>query len=208
MGWKLSGAGASLAIVGSFLAVATGGTTVFHCDGLDGPVVKAAQVSLETGNLNHVLVWVARRDEAELGKAFEKTMAVRKSGPEARELADRYFFETVVRIHRAAEGASYTGLKPAGRDLGPAIPAADKAISDGTSDALARLLVATLERGLKERFHAVLEKRGYPKDDVPAGREYVHAYVEFVHYVERMYEAAGSGAAGHYPDTKEPKNHH
>jgi Family of unknown function (DUF6448) len=46
----------------------------------------------------------------------------------SREVADRYFFETVVRVHRAAEGASFTGLKPAGLDVGPIIPVAERAI--------------------------------------------------------------------------------
>src|SRR5512139_3206249 len=92
-----------------------------HCDGLDGPVVTAAKAALETGKVEPVLIWVQNRDEDEIKKAFQKTLAVRKLNPEARELADYYFFETLVRIHRAGEGAPYTGLKPAGRDLGPAI---------------------------------------------------------------------------------------
>ncbi len=102
-----------------------------HCDGMDGPVISAAKNALDTGDINLVLFWVQRKDEAELKKAFQKTMAVRKLNPEATELADMYFFETLVRIHRAGEGEPYTGIKPAGRDLGPAVPAADKAIADG-----------------------------------------------------------------------------
>jgi hypothetical protein len=43
---------------------------------------------------------------------FTKTLAVRKQSKEAKELADMYFFETLVRIHCAGEGAPYTGLKP------------------------------------------------------------------------------------------------
>ena len=101
-------------------------TAKAHCDGLDGPVVKAAQKALAEGNVNLVLIWVQQNDEAEIKHAFEKTLAVRKLNAEAKELADLYFFETLVRIHRAGEGAPYTGLKPAGRDLGPAIPASDK----------------------------------------------------------------------------------
>ena len=111
-----------------------------HCDGLDGPVVKAAQNALAEGNVNLVLIWVPKDDEAEIKRAFEKTVAVRKLNPEARELIDLYFFETLVRIHRAAEGAAYTGLKPAGRDLGPAIPAADKALETGNVDPVVKLL--------------------------------------------------------------------
>ena len=93
-----------------------------HCDGLDGPVVEAARKALGEGSVNAALIWVQKTDEAEITRAFQRTLAVRKVGAEARELADHYFFETLVRMHRAGEGAPYTGLKPARRDLGPAIP--------------------------------------------------------------------------------------
>ena len=108
------------------------GDVLAHCDNLDGPVVKAAQQALETRNLSQVLIWVQADDEPEIRAAFEQTLVVRALSPQGREMADRYFFETVVRVHRAGEGASYTGLKPAGRDLGPAIPAADKALDEGS----------------------------------------------------------------------------
>ncbi|MGH8640573.1 MAG: DUF6448 family protein, partial [Burkholderiales bacterium] len=88
-----------------------------HCDTLDGPVVTLARKALETGNVNHVLPWVRPEDEPEIRRAFDHALAVRKLGCEARDLADRHFFETLVRVHRAAEGAPYTGLKPAG--MGP-----------------------------------------------------------------------------------------
>lgn len=78
-----------------------------HCDGLDGPVVTAARKALETGNLRLALVWVRERDEPEITAAFEKTMKVRGLGGDARSLADTYFFETLVRVHRAGEGAAY-----------------------------------------------------------------------------------------------------
>src|SRR4030095_15629864 len=98
-----------------------------HCDGLDGPVVKAAQRALETRNPALVLIWVQEKDEPDIRKAFEQTLAVRELSPQARERADRFFFETVVRVHRAGEGAPFTGLKPASRDLGPAITEAAEA---------------------------------------------------------------------------------
>ena len=168
-----------------------------HCDGLDGPVVAAARKALESGNVNLVLPWVQKGDEVEIKAAFSNTMAVRKLNARARELADTSFFETLVRIHRAGEGAPYTGLKPAGRDLGPAIPAGDKAIEAGSVDALLRLLTDRLHEGLEARFHQVREKSGYPADDVEKGREYVKAYVEYIHYVEGLYEAAKGPAGGH-----------
>lgn len=163
-----------------------------HCDGMDGPVVKAAQKALDTENVNLVLIWVQNKDEAEVRTAFDKTLAVRKLSSEAKELADRYFFETVVRLHRAGEGEPFTGLKPAGRDLGPAIPAADKAIEDGSPERVQRLLTQAVVEGIAKRFKVVVAKRKFDPKDVEAGREYVKEYVAFVHYVEGLHQAANS----------------
>lgn len=162
-----------------------------HCDGLDGPVVSAARKALESRDINPVLIWVQKNEEPEIRQAFEKTLTVRTQGDAARELADQYFFETLVRLHRAGEGAPYTGLKPAGRDLGPAIPAADKAVADGAVEPLMALLTATMREHLTGRFQTLNSAKGFAVDDIDAGRRYVKEYVEFVHYVERLYETAG-----------------
>lgn len=175
-----------------------------HCDGMDGPVVKAAQKALDGGNVALVLIWVQEKDANEITQAFNKTLAVRTLGSGARELADRYFFETLVRIHRAGEGAPYTGLKPAGRDLGPAIPATDKALDDGDVEPLVKLLSSAVQEGVREHFERALHaKKDAAPNDVKAGREFVEAYVQFVHYVEALYETATSPARGHYPETAE-----
>ena len=36
-----------------------------HCDGLDGPVVEAAERALATGNVNLALIWVKPAEEEE-----------------------------------------------------------------------------------------------------------------------------------------------
>lgn len=171
-----------------------------HCDGLDGPVVKAAARALDSGRLADVLIWVRAEDEPEIRAVFEETRAVRVLSPQAKALADRHFFETVVRIHRTGEGAPYTGLKPAGRDLGPAIPAADRALDSGSIAPLTDLLVRAMNDRLRAQFEHARMARGFKADDVTAGREYIKAYVEFIHYVERLYEAIGASPHGHYGD--------
>jgi hypothetical protein len=123
--------------------------------------------------------------------------------PEAKEIADRYFFETLVRLHRTGEGAPYTGLKPAGRDLGPAIPAADKALAEGSFEQLQQLLANALQTGLRGHFDQALGKKDFRFDDLSAGRQYVEAYVEYVHYVERTYESSTKPAQGHYREPGE-----
>lgn len=172
-----------------------------HCDGLDGPVVGAAQRALQTGDVNQVLIWVRPQDEDEIKSAFQASLDVRKLGPQAQALADRSFFETLVRVHRAGENAPYTGLKPAGRDLGPAIPAADKALETGSDEALKRLLLDEVQDGLHRHFEAVVAKKNFAPDDIAAGREYVEAYVTHIHYVERLHEAVEKAAGGHYGET-------
>ena len=184
------------------------GNVLAHCDSLDGPVVKAAQRALETRNLSQVLMWVQGDDEPEIRAAFEQTLVVRGLSPQGKELAERYFFETVVRVHRAREGASYTGLKPAGRDLGPAIPAADKALDEGSLSPVMTLLIKGLEEGLRGHFAEVITARHFNPGDVIAGRQYVRKYVEFIHYVERLYEAISTPAHGHVAESAAADGRH
>lgn len=179
-----------------------------HCDGMDGPVVKAAQRALAETNVNLVLIWVQKGDEAEIRQVFEKALAVRKLNPEARELADMYFFETLVRIHRAGEGAPYTGLKAAGRDLGPAIPAGDKALATGDIEPAVRLLTEKTGHGIREYFEDTLAKKKFDPNDVVAGRNFVKAYVEYIHYVEGIYQATTSAAHGHFAEVAETHEQH
>jgi hypothetical protein len=171
-----------------------------HCDGIDGPVVKGAQKALANRDVNLVLIWVQKEDEKEIRQVFDRTLAVRTLSTEAKELADMYFFETLVRIHRAGEGAPYAGLKPAGRDLGPAIPLADQVLTTGKIEPLVSLITEETREGLTERFDALLKARNYSTADVQAGREYVEAYVTFIHYVERAYEASHQPVGGHFPE--------
>jgi hypothetical protein len=140
---------------------------------------------------------VKKNEEAEVRNAFQKARNVRKAGGEAKELADTYFFETLVRVHRAGEGAAYTGLKPAGT-IEPSVAAADRAIETGKLEGLARLIFERTEKGLHGHFDEVMAKKKYNPNDVEAGRAYSSAYVEFVHYAERLYGAAETLAPGHH----------
>jgi hypothetical protein len=178
-----------------------------HCDGLDGPVVKAAQRALDSRNPALLLIWVQENDEPEIRKAFEQTLAVRQLSPQARELADRFFFETLVRVHRAGEGAPFTGLKPAGRDFGPAIPAADEAVHVGSVEPVRHLLTVAIQERLGQQFGEVMATKTFEPDDVAGGRAYVKAYVEFIHFVERLYDSTMNTPHGHFVESEAPAKH-
>ena len=204
---RRSGLVRDLAIVCSvgFLA-AIPRLAIAHCDTLDGPVVTTARAALEKGDVTPVLKWVQKDDEAAIREAFQKTLAVRAKGPEAKALADMYFFETLVRIHRAGEGAPYTGLKPT--EPGVAVAGADKALETGSVDGLVKMMTEDVAEGVRMRFARALELEKHADEGVEKGREFVESYVDFVHYVEGLHEAATT-SGGHPGEAKpEEAEHH
>lgn len=155
-----------------------------HCDTADGPAVTAGRTALQTGNLNHALVWVAADAEEELRDVFDQAQEVRTLGPVATEVADRLFLETLVRLHRMAEGVGFTGIKPAGTPVDRVVAAADHALSTGSDVELLALVAPDRRPVLHERFEVARSLREVDPDDVEAGRRSLAAYVSFVGYAE------------------------
>ena len=173
-----------------------------HCDSLDGPVVAAARLALEADDVDMVLPFVPEHAEAEVREVFASVQPARGLGEAAREVADRLFLETVVRVHRAGEGAPYTGLKPIGLDVGPVIPLAERAVETGSSDAVAEYLTSVLSEELKRRLEKVSALAGAKDHSVPEGRAYVEAMLGFEVYSHHVFEAMRApahGDAGHQP---------
>lgn len=175
-----------------------------HGDSMDGPVVKAAMKALDTRDVRAVLPFVPKQGEAEVTEVFEKVINARLQSSEAREVADRHFFETVVRIHRAGEGAPFTGLKPAGLGHGPVVPVAEKAVETGSPEELVKLLTDAVEGQIRECFEHVihLKREAATGEGVEEVREYVEALLGLEVYSQKLYECAhaephGEGAHHH-----------
>jgi hypothetical protein len=194
----------TVALVGAITAISPPEAQA-HCDTLSGPVVSAARKALETGNVNLILVWVQPDDDATIRKAFGEALAERQHAGSASEAAETRFFETVVKIHRAGEGAPFEGIKPANTDIGPAVPAADRALESGNPEPVRELLTKAVQDGLEKHFHEAREQRAHDVDDVAAGRAFVKSYVEYTHFVEGVYQAAT--AAGHHEHGSEGIRH-
>lgn len=174
-----------------------------HCDAVDGPVASAAIKALETKNAYLVLPYVPAEAEPEIIAAFRQALVVRGKGAEAKALADRYFMETAVRLHRLGEGAPYTGLKAAGTDFGPAIPAAEKALETEALTPLLRFLVEELQGEIIEQFEYVLSMKETTKEprtraEVQPARERVSAELDFIGHVEAIYRAIEGGGHAEY----------
>ena len=157
-------------------------TSFAHCDTKDGPVVAAAIKAIKQNNINYALIWVK--------PAYD--MKVRVLSRDAKELADNYFFETLVRLHRNGEGMAYEGIKPAGTPIDEKILAADKSIAIGNLSPLNELIDKNRWAELNKHFEKVMLLKNYEVNDIAGGREYIEAYVQFFHLAE--------GEEEHNPD--------
>lgn len=155
-----------------------------HCDTMDGPTAKDGQKALETNNINYAIKWIAPEFEEELSKIFDLSVKVRKLNKDAEELADRYFLENLVRIHRAGEGAPYIGLKPHGVPVDEKVAAADKSIEIGNLSPLEGLVTHEEMHVLKGLFEKVMSLKEFDVNNVEAGRAYIEAYVSFFKFAE------------------------
>lgn len=179
-----------------------------HCDAVDGPVVTAAAVALQTGDVTPLLKWVPAAEEAAIRNAFSDARKVRTQGPEARRVADLHFYEALVQVHRASEGAPFTGIKRAGA-IQPAVAAADSALESGNIDPLIAEITGAVEHGIRERFQAARSTRATADRTAGDGREFVAAYVQYVHHLEKLHDVATASPAhgGTAPPEAAPASH-
>ncbi len=182
----------ALVLIVAGVAIFAPPTIAAHCDTLGGPVITTAQLALKTSDVTPVLKWVKPEYEDQVRSAFARAVRVRSQGPEAQELADTYFFETLVRLHRAGEGALYSGLRS--EPVEPEIAATDQALETNSAEALVKMLNQEITLSLGQKFVRAAEAKRHAGDSVVAGREYVAAYVELTHYVEGLHKAAVGGS--------------
>ena len=178
-----------------------------HCDSMDGPVVLAARRALDAGDPKLVLPYVKAAGEAEVLRAFDQTMAAHDGNRAANEVADLYFFDTVVRVHRAGEGAPYTGLKPAGLGFGPVVPVAERALESGSPDELVALLTEKVRHEVLERFAMAMALKAYPAGDVQAARRYVEASLGLQVWAHALYGRASAGPHGEHGEEGQAHRH-
>lgn len=159
-----------------------------HCDSLDGPVVAAARKALDATDVDLILPFVYAGGTDEIRDAFDRAVKVRALGAEARDVADRWFFETVVRVHRAGEGASFTGLKPAGLDVGPVIPAVERALDSGSTDELIDVMCSNVRDQATLRHRHAMALKTHADDSVEDARAYVEAMLGLQVWAHSIYK--------------------
>ena len=163
-----------------------------HGDRENGPVAMAAKEALKTGDLNKVLIWVGEEQEQELREKFNQSLEVYNKGGVAADLAQKYFLETTVRLHRAAEGMPFEGLKPASANP-PDVEAAEKALETGNFEPVKELLCSALEAESLKWFEKTRASAENKEESIAAGREWVDNYVKYIVYIHKLYQTIQAG---------------
>ena len=196
----------ALFVLATFVCVSVFVAAVYaHCDSMSGPVIPEAMAALEKGDITPVLKWIKPEYETEVKTAFSLAVKVRDKSPEAKKLADRYFLETLIRIHRAGEGAPYTGIKETPPEK--IIILTDQALVSGSADELIEKIQTHLAAAIREKFNKALQARKNKDKSVESGREFVEAYVQYTHYIEGIHAAIMS-TGGHHGQSPEIGKEH
>lgn len=156
-----------------------------HCDSYDGPVIKDALKALDQNNVQLVLKWIEPQQEKEIIPLFDKTYRLKNEDTQVYAIVEKHFLETLVRLHREMEGATFTGLKPAG-SMTPLVEMADNSIANKNVEDVVKTVTNHLEQVLRERYATVAKLSKTKDNSVEQGREYVHAYVQFTHTLEAL----------------------
>jgi len=69
-----------------------------------------------------------------------------------------------------------------------------------------RLLTSSVEERLREQFGNVLATKPFDPDDLMAGRAHIRAYVEFIHFAERLYDSTVNATHGPFEESQPPSN--
>lgn len=164
-----------------------------HCDSYDGPVIKDAVKALESNNVNLVLKWITAEQEKQIISLFNKTHALRSHDKEVYEIVEKHFFETLVRLHREAEGAPYTGLKPAGSTK-QIIQMTDHALQEGDIEGFIIKFDNSLSKVVREKYQKAAELYKVKDNSTEQGRAFVAAYVDYTHTIEAIHHFIVNGA--------------
>jgi hypothetical protein len=173
----------SILLAFAFMLVSISGFA--HCDSYDGPVIKDALKALDQNNVQLVLKWIEPQQEKEIIPLFHKTYSLKNEDKEVYAIVEKHFLETLVRLHREMEGASFTGLKPAG-SMTPLVEMADNSIAENDVEKVIKTVTNHLEQVLRERYATVAKLNKTKDNSVEQGREYVHAYVQYTHTLEAL----------------------
>lgn len=157
-----------------------------HCDSLNRPVVTAARRALEASDADVILPFVPADGAAEVRDAFDRTLGHRARRPKRWPTAGSSKLPSGCTV--PAKARPFTGLKPAGLDVGPVIPAAERALDSGSPDELIDVLCVSVRDQVTQRHHHAMAFKTHAGEGVESAREYVEATLGLEVWAHSVYK--------------------
>lgn len=156
-----------------------------YSDEMQELLLKAAKMSLQTGNVNHILIWLPEESENTLKNLLEKTCCQRSSRMNMQKQAYDWYFETVYRYYLS--GRSPDRNTTQSRYLpGKQVLQIDRGIQSGNFEDIRDIIPVTHETDAQQRFQNLIKLRDFPVNNITAGRSYVSAFFDFNRYVHNL----------------------
>jgi hypothetical protein len=146
----------------------------------NGPVMRAAKMALETGNADHILIWVPEESENTLKNLLEKTCCERTTQRKARNHSIEWYLQTINRLHSEYYRPHDLNISTKTPEERKTILLVERACETGNFDEIATVMQITSDEEIRQRFNDVLNKSNYDMDNIAAGRAYVSAFTDFI----------------------------
>ncbi len=173
---------------------------------LDNKVIEAARQALDTEMVEFALAFVPKGQELEIIEAFEKTIKVRKHGPVSADLAERYFFDTILRAHRSSLRRA-TKQQRMVLSFDELDQIADDAIATGYPEELIESFRNILEEEIAARLRTISELEKDKNAGVEKGRNFATAMLAFKEWTFQLYEKAKSPMPEVSEEAYKPQEH-
>lgn len=146
----------------------------------NGPVMRAAKMALETGNVDYILIWVPEESANTLKNLLEKTCCERTTRRKARNHSVEWYMQTINRLHSEYFRPHDLNISTKTAEERRTILQVEKACETGNFDEIATVMQVTSDEEIRRRFNEVLDKSDYDVDNIAAGRAYVSAFTDFI----------------------------
>jgi len=161
-----------------------------HCDRNDGPVTRAAKRALETGNAQHILIWIQEDSENTVKNLLEKACCERTTRNDAHNNTVDWYFGTVSRLHSAYHGTHNLNISTKTPEEKAIILLVERACESGNFEDLSPVIPDDCTGEMRQYFDDVMKMRNFDKKNSAAGRVYVSAVVNFITFVYHLHSGS------------------
>jgi hypothetical protein len=151
-----------------------------------GLLMRAARRALETGNADHILIWVPAGSENTLKNLHEKACCEHTIRTGRKNPAADWYYRKACCFHASWCGPhdlDSAAKTPEGKKI---ISLVEQACESGSLAEITMVMPATAREKLQQQFDDLRQKQTFSPEDICAGRRYVEALSGFTALVKEL----------------------